>query len=106
MAKKLGFRPRALIRARPDPKQKWKVPVNEWVRELYSKRFGQVLGEKPLPVPAPVEVELDEEAMRRFGEEVYWDDYCRRNADDTRPKKRTGNKAKAGAAGGLNPSGS
>lgn len=104
MAKKLGFRPRALIRARPDPKQKWKMPVNEWVRELYSKRFGQVLGEKPLPVPAPVEVELDEEAMRRFGEEVYWNDYCARNNDDARddtpPKKRRGSQAKAAGAGG------
>ncbi len=110
MAKRLGFRPGALIRARPDPKQKWKLPVNEWVGELYWKRFGQVLGEKPLPVPAPEEVELDEEAMRRFGEEVYWDDYCARNKDhtrdDTRPKKRRGSQAKAAGAGGLNRSGS
>jgi hypothetical protein len=49
MAKKLGFRPDALVRARPDPKQKWKLPVKEWVRELYCERFGAVLGEKPLP---------------------------------------------------------
>lgn len=49
MAKRLGFRPDALIRARPGPKHKWKLPVNEWVRELYRERFGQVLGKEPLP---------------------------------------------------------
>ena len=77
--------------------------MNEWVRELYWKRFGQVLGEKPLSVPAPVEVELDEEAIRRFGEELYWQDYRARNEDDPRPKKRKGNKAQAAGAGGMSP---
>jgi hypothetical protein len=31
MAKALGFRPGALVRARPDPKQKWKLPVKYWI---------------------------------------------------------------------------
>jgi anti-sigma B factor antagonist len=44
MAKRLGFRPDELIRARPGPKHKWKLPVNEWVRELslsqgFERRF-------------------------------------------------------------------
>ena len=102
MAKRLGFRPDALIRARPDPKQKWKLPVNVWVRELHFKRFGQVLGEKPLPVPVPVEIELDSEAMRRFEEELFWEDYHARNADEP-PKKRKGSRAKAAGAGGMSP---
>src|SRR6266567_6953143 len=42
MAKRLGFGPDSLIRARPDPKQKWKLPVKLWVRELHSDRFGYV----------------------------------------------------------------
>jgi hypothetical protein len=46
MAKSLGFRPDALVRARPDPKQKWKLPVKEWISELHFKRFGFVVGEK------------------------------------------------------------
>jgi hypothetical protein len=83
MAKRLGFLPDALIRARRGPKHKWKLPVNEWVRELYRKRFGHVLGQKPLPAPVPVEVELDQEAMRRFEEQLYWEDYWARNEDDT-----------------------
>jgi hypothetical protein len=67
MAKRLGFRPDALIRARPGPKHKWKLPVNEWVRELYRERFGHMLGKKALPAPVPAEVELDQEAMRPTG---------------------------------------
>src|SRR5207253_7839357 len=51
MAKRLGFGPDALVRARPDPKQKWKLPVNDWVRELYFKRYGEVLGEKRIVPP-------------------------------------------------------
>ena len=101
MAKKLGFGPDGLIRARPDPKQKWKAPVNEWVRGLYFKRFGEVLGEKPIPAPSPVKVELDEEAIREFGEQLYWEDYRERNAEDAGPRKRKSRKvrlAKAPAA--------
>src|ERR1700731_3640189 len=67
MAKRLGFRPDALIRARPGPKHKWKLPVNQWVRELYRERFGHMLGKKALPAPVPAEVELDQEAMRPTG---------------------------------------
>ena len=59
MAQALGFHPDALVRARPDPKQKWKLPVKEWIHELHFKRFGKVLGEKPLQVSLPHE-ELDE----------------------------------------------
>ena len=45
MAKKLGFRPDTLIRARPGANEKWKLPVNRWVRELYRARFGEVLAD-------------------------------------------------------------
>jgi hypothetical protein len=47
MAKRLAFGPDALIHAIPSPQQKWKLPVKNWIHELYSKRFGKVLGEKP-----------------------------------------------------------
>ena len=42
------LRPDALIRAIPSPKQKWKLPVKYWVHEPHFKRFGEVLGEKPM----------------------------------------------------------
>src|ERR1700734_616229 len=75
MAKSLGFWPDSLIRARPDPKQKWKLPVKYWIHELYFKRFGLILGEQPLPAALPIAVADDEEAARRYGEELYMEDY-------------------------------
>jgi hypothetical protein len=53
MARALGFHLDALVRARPDPKQQWKLPVKAWVHELHFKRFGKVLGEEPLPTSLP-----------------------------------------------------
>jgi hypothetical protein len=80
MAKRLGFKPDALIRARPGPGQEWKLPVKEWIRELHLERFGTVSGQDP-PVPAPPQLEYDEEAVRRYGEQLYWEDYFERNAE-------------------------
>jgi len=96
MAKRLGFGPDALIRARPDPKQKWKLPVKYWVQELYFKRYGEVLGEKRI-VPPQFTVEYDEEAARRFEEELYWDDYWDRNQDSLPSKTRKGDARKTTA---------
>jgi len=95
MAKRLGFGPDALIRARPDPKQKWKLPVKYWVRDLHEAKFGHVIGEKPYGLaPEPVALEYDEEAARLFEEQLYWEDYHERNRED-QPKKRRGSQPKA-----------
>jgi hypothetical protein len=95
MAKSLGFRPDSLIRARPDPKHKWNLPVKYWIHELYFKRFGRVLGEQPQSAPLPATVEYDEEAVRRYGEELYMEDYWDRNQDASAAKKRLGKSAPA-----------
>jgi hypothetical protein len=89
MAKRLGFAPGALIRAIPNRRQQWKLPVRDWVRDLYSKQFGEVLGEKPRPAAPPPPPEYAEEEARRFGEELYWEDYwdCNRNSDPPKPRK-------------------
>jgi hypothetical protein len=89
MAKALGFRPDTLIRARSDPKQKWKLPVKYWIHELHFKRFGKVIGEKPLDQPQPMQLEYDEEAARRFGEELYWEDYSERHSEAEPPRSRS-----------------
>src|SRR5438874_8672702 len=91
MAKNLGFRPDTLVRARPDPKQKWKLPVKYWIQELHSTRFGYIRGEKPLPAAPPSAPEEDEQAVRLFGERLYWEDYRDRNQDYRREKPRPGN---------------
>jgi hypothetical protein len=41
MAKELGLSPQGLRKHRPSPSQPWKLPVKEWIRELYEKRFGR-----------------------------------------------------------------
>jgi hypothetical protein len=76
MAKRLGFGPDSLIRARPDSKQRWKLPVKDWIHELHFKRFGHVIGE------------FDEDDARRFEEEMFWDDYYERNSEDSSHKGR------------------
>ena len=95
MAKSLGFGPDALVRARPDPKQKWKLPVKYWIHELHSERFGYVLGEQPLPAAPPSTPEEDEEAVRQYGEQLYWEDYWDRNRDDGPGRRQAVNPNKA-----------
>ena len=83
MAKSLGFRPDSLVRARPDPKQKWKLPVKLWIHELHRKRFGYILGEATSSAAPPhATPEAEEEAARLYEEELYWEDYADRNRDD------------------------
>jgi hypothetical protein len=40
MARELGLNPRKLVKNIPSPTQRWKLPVREWVRELYRKAHG------------------------------------------------------------------
>lgn len=40
MAKELGLNPRTLIGNIPSPTQRWKAPVEEWVRDLHRRRFS------------------------------------------------------------------
>jgi hypothetical protein len=37
MARELGLGPRGLIKNIPSPKQQWKAPVEDWVRDIYEK---------------------------------------------------------------------
>jgi len=47
MAKELGLSPRSLIKNIPNPRQPWKASVEDWVRGLHERRFGQ---RRPGPV--------------------------------------------------------
>lgn len=38
MAKEMGLNPRSLIKNIPSPSQKWKAPVEEWIRDIYENR--------------------------------------------------------------------
>src|SRR5882757_7456933 len=50
MAKELGFQPKSLIKNIPSPSQRWKEPVNEWVRSLYEQKIGS---KRPAPAARP-----------------------------------------------------
>lgn len=63
MAKALGISPKSLMKNNPSPTQRWKLPVNLWIRQLYEKRFGHKastnLGPRQTTQPAaPVEAEV------------------------------------------------
>jgi hypothetical protein len=38
MAKELGLNPRSLLKNIPSKTQQWKLPVKDWIREMYQKR--------------------------------------------------------------------
>jgi len=40
MAVELGLNPRSLMKNIPSPKQQWKAPVEEWVRDIYQRRHS------------------------------------------------------------------
>jgi len=38
MAREMGLNPLSLMKNIPSPSQRWKAPVEQWVREMYAKR--------------------------------------------------------------------
>lgn len=38
MARTMGMNPKKLVKNVPGPKQQWKAPVEQWVRDMYVKR--------------------------------------------------------------------
>jgi hypothetical protein len=53
MAKELGFQPQSLIKNIPSPSQRWKAPVNEWVRSLYEEKIGCKKSRAPSAAAVP-----------------------------------------------------
>ncbi len=53
MARALGLQPRSLIKNIPGPREAWKAPVRDWVRDLYRKRFGTIIKVEQRPSPRP-----------------------------------------------------
>lgn len=53
-AKALGMSPRTLLKNNPNPAQRWKAPVKQWIRELYAKRFARESQEASKPERSPI----------------------------------------------------
>lgn len=43
MAKQLGFKPKTLLKNIPSPKEQWKAPVKQWIRDLYYEKYGTLI---------------------------------------------------------------
>ena len=41
-ARELGLNPRSLIKNIPSPTQQWKLPVKQWIHELYEEKIGKI----------------------------------------------------------------
>lgn len=76
MAKELGMTPKSLIKNIPSKKQQWKMPVKDWIRELYSEKFGELIVSETVPQKdAPSKkkektFELDEEEYPPYYEDL------------------------------------
>jgi hypothetical protein len=105
MARELGLNPRSLIKNIPSPQQQWKLPVKQWIHELYEKKTGILLEKKhrttqPLrhrepaangtvPLPACVnELALmpDEEHSTLEVTMADWEEYAEELLDDNEPR--------------------
>ena len=53
MAKALGLNPRKLMKNIPSSQQRWKLPVRDWVRELYRKRHSAPVDAAPAVAARP-----------------------------------------------------
>ena len=71
MAKRLGMSPKTLLRSRPSPQQRWKLPVKDWIQELHFKKFGQILGEPRNPLHAALPVKMKSDAAGG----PFWEEY-------------------------------
>ena len=38
MAKELGLNPKSLIKNISNPREQWKLPVREWIHDMYEDR--------------------------------------------------------------------
>jgi len=72
MARHLGLNPRKLAKHIPSPAQRWKLPVGEWVRELYRKSHGTPAS-KPRPPEHPQEPDFAfEDTFETFEDDASW----------------------------------
>ena len=74
MARELGLNPRKLSKHVPSPAQPWKLPVGEWVRELYGKSHGAPASEPRRPPRRPSEDTQapDYDAFETFEDDTLW----------------------------------
>ena len=58
MAKEMGLNPRSLIKNIPLQSEQWKLPVKEWIRQMYQKRQEKAAKKKARKEQAVVATDL------------------------------------------------
>ncbi|MEE3487366.1 MAG: hypothetical protein VZT48_04590 [Bulleidia sp.] len=52
MAKEPGMTPKSLLKNIPNPKERWKAPVKEWIHDLYFKKHhDRIIDDDPDSLP-------------------------------------------------------
>jgi hypothetical protein len=74
MARQLGLNPRKLAKHVPSPGQLWKLPVGEWVRELYRKSHGTPPSKPRPPEHVQEPAVAFEDNFETFEEDASWRD--------------------------------
>jgi hypothetical protein len=83
MARELGLNPRKLSTHVPSPAQRWKLPVGEWVRELYGKSHGAPASEPRRPPGRPPEHAQEPDFVFDDGFETFENDTLWLDPDPT-----------------------
>lgn len=76
MARALGMNPRKLPRLRPNPQQRWKLPVGEFIEERYRKRFGGDARDQRARVEEQQSCEPSTTTLEVDVPERVWDPMC------------------------------
>lgn len=58
MAKEMGLNPRSLIKNIPSKSEQWRLPVKEWIREMYQKRQEKAAKRKARKEQVEIAVDL------------------------------------------------
>jgi hypothetical protein len=65
MARELGFNPRKLGKLDNHKQERWKLPLPEFIEELYQKRFGKAAPDEVLSIEEKVKRKAAKEAARK-----------------------------------------
>ncbi len=104
MARELGLKPRSLIKNIPSPNQQWKLPIKQWIHQLYEKKTGKALVKKRRPEKSgqrdvhsanssiPLQAYADEPALMEIRDNssqnttmMEWENYVDELWDDNEP---------------------
>ena len=70
MARELGMNPTKFGKLDNHHQEPWKIPLPDYIEELYFKRFGRELPEKVLSIEKKIRLDAKKKADRRAAKEL------------------------------------